>query len=514
MAFTERRGKNSWRVHYKRPDGTWDKTSKDEYDRPFASEQAAKDWGIAQEVDIKRGVWRDPELGKLTLQDWVDQWWPAQDLALKTRRNYAYSIKKHILPFFGGRTLSSLTPIEIAQWERSIVAAGYAVNVANGARARLISILGDAVAEGLIASNPALRPRKRGRKTKVAGRSREKVWATPRQVLLLAEREAVLSDRDDEFYAVVTLAYTAMRWGELTGLDRDHVRLGSIRVDWQLVEDRGRFYRLPPKDASHRTLDVPPFLAALISEWVQLHPDQKCECAGGPPADGGEKPCQGGMPYMWLGQGAPRRGEDGKIAIERGHIRASNHDRRLWSPAVDGRYAGSRGRPGRRVLVDVRETPWPGRVLPPWPAAERGKTFVPPRGRGFWGYDIQRQHVYSWLPLLPGLTPHGLRHSHQTWMAEDRIDEKLRDERMGHASEGMRAHYTHISEGMRQQLKDALQARWERSLAERAAISLHSPVPALERLLKPYRDGTKKVHIPSVSQMIKSPLRMISEKGL
>jgi hypothetical protein len=74
----------------------------------------------------------------------------------------------------------------------------------------------------------------------------------------------------------------------------------------------------------------------------------------------------------------------------------------------------------------------------------------------------------------------------------------------------MRSLYTHISDEMRQQLKTALQARWELSLAERD----HSPVACLGLLLKPFRDGTKKARIPSVSQMIRGPLRMVSEKGL
>jgi hypothetical protein len=99
-------------------------------------------------------------------------------------------------------------------------------------------------------------------------------------------------------------------------------------------------------------------------------------------------------------------------------------------------------------------------------------------------------------------------------MAEDRIDEKLRDERMGHVSEGMRSLYTHISDEMCQQLKTALQTRWELSLAERAAIAPHSPVACLDLLLKPFRDGTKKARIPSVSRMLRGPLRMVSEKGL
>ena len=59
----------------------------------------------------------------------------------------------------------------------------------------------------------------------------------------------------------------------------------------------------------------------------------------------------------------------------------------------------------------------------------------------------------SWLPVLPGLTPHGLRHGHQTWMDEDRIADVLKSERMGHEVPGMRGVYSHVSDAMRAKLE-------------------------------------------------------------
>jgi hypothetical protein len=47
----------------------------------------------------------------------------------------------------------------------------------------------------------------------------------------------------------------------------------------------------------------------------------------------------------------------------------------------------------------------------------------------------------------------------------------------------MRGLYAHASQRMRDELRQALQARWEESLRERAKIDLHSPVPLLDELL-------------------------------
>lgn len=72
-------------------------------------------------------------------------------------------------------------------------------------------------------------------------------------------------------------------------------------------------------------------------------------------------------------------------------------------------------------------------------------------------------------------------------MAEDGIPEILAEQRLGHDVPGMRGLYTHVTQAMREDLTAALQARWETSLRDRAALDPHSPVPLLDNLLAPYR---------------------------
>jgi Arc/MetJ-type ribon-helix-helix transcriptional regulator len=94
--------------------------------------------------------------------------------------------------------------------------------------------------------------------------------------------------------------------------------------------------------------------------------------------------------------------------------------------------------------------------------------------------------AFRWPPgcrWVPGLTAHGLRHGHRTWMAEDGIPDILAEQRLGHEVPGMRGLYAHVSDRMREALVKALQARWEDSLRTRVAIRPHSPVPLLNELL-------------------------------
>ena len=183
-----------------------------------------------------------------------------------------------------------------------------------------------------------------------------------------------------------------------------------------------------------------------------------------------------------------------------GHYRRSNYARRVFRPACDGRHESTGGRSARLVIADT--TVWPGIPIAAWPPAQpdtgieagteadQHTDFTQPRGRGILTIP-EDTPLACWLPLKPGLTPHGLRHSHKTWKAEDGTPEILAEQRLGHEVPGMRGLYAHASERMRDELKNALQARWEDSLRARAAIHPHSPVPLFDELLEPFRAQTR-----------------------
>lgn len=55
---------------------------------------------------------------------------------------------------------------------------------------------------------------------------------------------------------------------------------------------------------------------------------------------------------------------------------------------------------------------------------------------------------------------------------------------MGHEVPGMRGIYSHVTEQMLNEIRDALQRRWMASLWARAALSPTSAVPVLNAALK------------------------------
>lgn len=91
------------------------------------------------------------------------------------------------------------------------------------------------------------------------------------------------------------------------------------------------------------------------------------------------------------------------------------------------------------------------------------------------------------LPYLRAPCRLGLRHSHETWKAEDSIPEILAGQRLGHDMPGMLDLYAHASPRVKEELLAALQARWEELLRQRAGIHPHSPIPLRASLLAPFR---------------------------
>jgi integrase len=436
----------------------------------------------------------------MTFSVYVNRWYAVQDLAASTMQNYRRHIEDHLLPAFGEMPIADITATDIAAWEKQERAVGYAESSIRSWRSRLHLILADAVEEGIRESNPAARRRGRGRRTgRSVGRAPEKAITDALGVLLIAERVALLSGRDDDFVAVVLKGYTGMRWGEVVGLEVPYLRPAAVRVEWQLYElDTGELLRCPPKDGSRRTVDIPDWLERLLADHVARATPRPCACHGLRYVFSGHRPPNGatrrpGANLVDVAQragvspatvsasfnhaevvheatrariaaavaelGYVRGGSAGELAA---HPRRSNFATWLFQPAATGQYP----KKGRLVVrpVPVVGEPRPG---------------VPVRGR-----NAAARADACWLPIAPGLTPHGLRHTHKTVMEELGTPSKLMDERMGHDDGSVQAVYSHITAQMRRRLLDGLTALWRESLEARRAMTPGSPVAVLDRLLR------------------------------
>ncbi|MEU9974096.1 LacI family DNA-binding transcriptional regulator [Streptomyces sp. NPDC051014] len=498
MGFAEKRG-SYWRGRYKVSEGKYG-TVVDPTGAvvKYATKREAKQAADEEEAKVRRGTWRDPAAGQETFGEYASRWYDAQDLAASTMQNYRRHIEEHLLPEFEDKALAVILRTDVDTWEKREKAV-YAASSVKTWRSTLHLILEDAVDEGLIPSNPAAKRRGRGKR---AGRSRdrgpEKVITDPLGLLLIAERAALLSGRDDEFVAVILKGYTGMRWGEIVGLETEFARPGTIRVEHQLYElDSGELIRCPPKDDSYRTIDAMEWLSALVADHLARTKPTLCPCHG--------------KRYVFRGQGTARTGghqgaklvdvarragvstgtvsnvlnhpervrEETRIRVElaiaelnfvRGGAPTENaaHWRRngfatwLFTPATSGWYP--KKAPQEARPVPLLGAPWPG---------------IPVRGR-----NAQHRADSCWLPIATGLTPHGLRHSHRTNMEDLGTEKVLMDQRMGHIDASVSARYAHVTPGMRRRLMAGLTEQWEASLDARRRMHPRSSLVVLERLLR------------------------------
>ena len=101
------------------------------------------------------------------------------------------------------------------------------------------------------------------------------------------------------------------------------------------------------------------------------------------------------------------------------------------------------------------------------PAADGNLTHARPRD----AVPTARRASQSELePVKPGLTFHGLRHSHKTWMIADGIPEIAQSRRLGHVlHDKIQETYSHVADEVEQRLLEALQDRWKKAVANGAA---------------------------------------------
>ena len=532
MAYAEKVPSPSgayWRGRYKDPGGRWitvrgEHSAVIRFDTRREAEKAADD----AESDVRKGRWRDPSAGQITFAEWADEWYAGLDLAASTMANIKRHLEEHLLPVFGAEALGDIGAAAIGRWERAEKTQGYKASSVRTWRGTLHTCLEDAVGRH-IAANPATRKRGRGKRAgrKADGRGPEKVITSPLGALLLAERMAILSGRDDEMVMTLAAYWCGLRLGELIGLEKTYARPKALRVEWQLHEVDGKLIRCAPKDESYGSLDLPPFLADLLAAHITRTRPEECPCHGktyvfrgmGRPRSGGTVPLRVVAAAAGVSEtaaasvltGKGRAGEAARRAVERaaretGYVREPAPEGPAWHwrrSAFEEMFtaAASGWFPARSPLAK-RTVPLEGE----WPG-------IRVRGR-----NSQGRAEFCWLPVAAGLTPHGLRHSHKTWMEEARIPEVLSEERLRHEIPGISGAYRHVTPAMRRELSAAMTEAWDEALDTRLAMSARSPVSVLDNLLRSRREARTPALVPrdspgDVSGVLPFPVNTYADLG-
>lgn len=110
----------------------------------------------------------------------------------------------------------------------------------------------------------------------------------------------------------------------------------------------------------------------------------------------------------------------------------------------------------------------------PWRRSNFGRRILDPAADGRPAAPAVKGHAArpEIPPVLPGLTVHGFRHGHNSWLIADGIPEIGRAERMGwKIGDRVQQVYSHAAPEVRARILDALDTRWAESVRQFRKIS-------------------------------------------
>jgi hypothetical protein len=105
----------------------------------------------------------------------------------------------------------------------------------------------------------------------------------------------------------------------------------------------------------------------------------------------------------------------------------------------------------------------------------------------------------TWPNLLGKFKPHDDRHTKSTWLDLSGLPKVIQMDHPGHAMQGMDSVYPHVTDEMREKLRDYLEGLWEQGLAARYALAPRSAGPLLNKALIAYEARIAQEQVTSKS---------------
>ena len=284
-------GQRAYLVRLRTPDGH-------ERTKQFRRRRDAERYIHLVELDRMQGTFVDPRLGKITVEDWFDRWWPTvTNLRPSTRARDEASYRAHVLSTFGATPLARVDRTRLREWVAQLSDPSKS-NLAPATVAKAVQVFNKlmraALEDRLIAANPVDRlPLPRIEREEMRFLSADELWR--------------LADTIDARYRAFVLlgGYGGLRLGEMLGLRWGNVDLlrRHIAVAETLTDLAGRIDFGPPKTkAAVRVVTVPRFVADELSR-LALAPVDPAELV--------------------------LRSPEGQA------VRPSHFRRRFWNPAVE-----------------------------------------------------------------------------------------------------------------------------------------------------------------------------------
>jgi len=225
-------------------------------------------------LDVKKKVEAKLALGDFSLDEqkavptfgeYAERWIATVVPALNksgTLRNYRMTLNKHIMPVFGKMKISEINRFSIKEFLLDKTNQGYSASVVRNLKNIISGILGIAVDEETIETNPSYR----------LGKLKSKV--EPKAIEPLSREElAHLLDAFKKYYPqdypmALTLARTGMRFGELLGLKWGDIDFHGSFINIQRSLSKSRIEETP-KSGKSRRVDMSKQLCEVLKDLLK-----------------------------------------------------------------------------------------------------------------------------------------------------------------------------------------------------------------------------------------------------
>ena len=381
----------------------------------------------AAEVNVRAGLRHDPGRGRQTFEHYVEAvWLPNHRMELSTRADYTSAIYRHIMWFFGPMKMRDIGPGQVREWITALKARGVSPRrIEYSKNSVLNAIFTTALDDGVIVVHPSHRV------------ATDPVPRKPRRIITAAQFDAVYAalPNSDAQLLVETAIETGLRWGELTELRVRDIDFATglltvsrtvIAVSRQHHPAGGRFWvKNYPKDREYRQLRMSDQIVRKLSEHVTAHdlraddllfarrgalgPRTRSVALPDPETLGWTEPNEAGRRY--------RHGTTTAYGLGRCRCEHCRHAVAL--------YRAERRRKGK-------DRPSQGSTPVDVDPHLHASTF----------------RVNALRPALraagiDGVTFHGLRHAHASWLLAGGADLQVVRERLGHAKISTTEGYLH-----------------------------------------------------------------------
>ena len=245
-----------WLIQYRYTD--WKGNRKKSTKRGFSTKREAEEWLrnflMSQQADFNMSF---EEFVKLYYEDMTPR---LREHTMKTKKHI---IELKIIPFFGKKSMNTITPADIRKWQNELLLKNYSQTYLRTINNQLTAIFNYATQYYDLKNNPCKKAGSIGK-----NKAEEMNFWTKEEFSIFIEG---IMDKQRSYTAFMVLFWTGIRIGELLALTPSDIdfKEKTIHISKSYQRIDGRDVITPPKtQKGNRIITAPDFLLADLKDYM------------------------------------------------------------------------------------------------------------------------------------------------------------------------------------------------------------------------------------------------------